>query len=308
VKYYIRRAFLKEFSMADDAGLRQRFSGPENGVVTVHPDYLMSVFSRGGAIRCKKPDLEATLHLTDTVRGLIRPRHGYRLLAIQGVDIPMLLLAYYSQDKAFQHILGTKGGKALGEYLAEKAGLHPVEVSLFLNQLIDGYGNARLLKRLEKHGRHVGKAELEGLKVKLVALFPAINDFKRRLLASLAANDNVCHDIVRSRIIIPADRHYRSHSMLMNSGYGNILSIYLCRFLQIAQKCDSRLVFARDNEFLFEIPKDGGGFLGALEGLFDEKMVPIFPAWKIWEQNASAPSWRALDADVHKWAVEEWFS
>ena len=305
--YYVYKSFLEQWSALSWKGLKSRITKTGEDIV-LHPSYLLSIFSKGGIVQCKKPDLHTVLMLTDAIRGVFKPKAGRHFVQAQAIDLPLLLLAYYCKDKAFQDLVAGTSGVALCEHFGGLTKLSPDTISLLFCQIINGYGDARQLERLHGVGQHVTKATLPGMKAKLVAGLPCINDFKKRLLSALEAEGGGCRDVVGSPIVISPDRRYRAPAILLSSGVGNILSLYLRQACVTAEAHGAELVFARENEFLFEAPA-GSGFGQKLQDeVFGSKLVPVMPTWRIWDQERDGGVWRGLGADAHAFAADKLFT
>ena len=185
------KAFLNSFSARDGMLKGRMFNGASN-TVGVHPNYLVSVFAKGGTVFCKKPDFQESVRLRNEIRRLFQPspKHVFRVLRV--CDLATQLLAFYCASKDLQALIGDGGQK-----LCETFGLDnnfPVETnSICLRKVLEGSGFALLKNRLNAAGiRTGGKKAQESLQIAFEASVPGFADLKMRLHNQLSANEGCC--------------------------------------------------------------------------------------------------------------------
>ena len=300
--YYLWKTFIEQFSPATYRGLKARITRDQDGSPVMHGSWLLSIFSRGGEFQVRRPDLQTVLGLNDVVRGFFKPRPGMHFVQVSPVDYPVRLLAYYMKDTDMQARVQSLSGDALCRHYAVSK-LAPEAVSLFFDQVLRGYGNGRLLERMQCLNLRVSKGTLEAERTKFFAQFPGWNDFKKRLLAVLESQSGRCRDVTGAPITVGADRRYRAPAILLMSGAGNVVSTYLKAICDFAAGRGARLVFGRENEFLFEAP-DGSKLGDALEGnVLNQALTLVPPRWRVWDQEREGGKWVSPGDDAHQVAA-----
>ena len=300
--YYIYRTFMEQWGSRN--ALKTRVTVAD-GQAVVHPSYLLSIFSKGGVVQCKRPDLHSVLTLTDSARALVKPRPDQHLVQVQIMDLPMWLLAYYMKDKGFQDLVAVRSGLEICRHFVKPSGLSPEAVSLIFNQIIFGYGDARLVERLLAHNIRVSKSDLGALRVKLMGQLPKINDFKKRLLSALDDSGGSCRDVMGSQLTILPDKRYRAPALLISSGAGNILSAYLLKMCECADRYGAKLIFVRENEFLFEAPAGCGLGAKLQDEVLKHALCPVVPGARVWDQEDGGGTWQSRGSDAHMYATEK---
>jgi hypothetical protein len=300
--YHLWTTFRNEFTGEDWKGLRSRIE-VVGGKPAIHPYFLLSVFSKGGTVLCRKPDLNAVLTLTDAIRGFFKPAKGKRFIQLHGHDIPLALLARYMKDAGLQTCLKTMTGKQICERYGQKD-LSPESASILLHHIFHGYGDKKLLDKFQAANLKVNRSSLVMERAKLYGQLPGLNDFKTRLGMALDAQQGECVDAMGAPLKISADRRYRAVAILIHSGVGNILSAALERFCAAAGTCGAVLVFARENEFLFEVD-DRRPARDAVAAAFKAAMAgigaPVPLCWTISDDGM----WRCRGEDAHLWMANQ---
>ena len=293
-----RRAFQKNFSALNGVMLPRVFANP-NGEVGFHVQHLLSVFSRGGLPLCKLPNFDGETYLDNDVRAMFAPRKNHDFVVIKAVDLPALLLAFYSGNAPLQAVI--RQGRLLPA-LVEALGLKKEEtdaVSVLLRQQIEGSGVATLEQRMGYlNMKFKGKKTLYALIDKFTAAFGGLKELRARLEQALAANGSV-EDRLGRVIKIDANKYFRAHSILVNSSYGSIISQYLDMFCRLGETQGASLVMAHDKEMVFEAPAGDTKFAEAAKALAQVRIVEPAPVWEI----KQGQTWNNTSLDSHETAT-----
>jgi hypothetical protein len=256
------------------------FLSPENEA-GFHLQHLSSIFSKGGLVQLRMPDVSERVKLTNEIRELFVPRNGFKFVHIRAVDLPTLLLGFYTQN--IELMAAVRTGQAL-PWIAQKHKLDEKVASLVLRQQLEGSGAERLRHRLTA-------AEVKGFSNKN-AVYPLQDRFlkemsglaatKERLLASLKDNATVTDRLGRV-LRIEEKSQYRALAVLIQSSYGSMLSMYLDLFCRTAYETGAHLVLAHEKEFLFETPVDNIKFGQAAIEISRQRIIDPVPLWRIYE-------------------------
>lgn len=296
-RFYRAHQFRSEFS-AKGGALQHRVA-VDGDVCSIHPSYMLSMFSKGGLVQWRCPDFEDKVRFHDQIRELFAPRPGKRFVSLTAMDLPLHVLAYYCQDQKIRYELG-KGGEYIANKLAERTGNNtsPEAASLGLRQIIDGHGTDRLLKRIQA-------ARLAGFSKNNIWQFKGYFESKMKGFRAYTArlkqaikSEGSATDLAGHQIIIPETKVWRAPAILIQSSVGGILGAYLRLFVRAARKTDTALVAARGEEFLFEVPEGDDRFVKAVREIADERLFAVLPQWFLWEQKTDEP-WHRTHIDTH---------
>jgi 3'-5' exonuclease len=256
------------------------FLSPENEA-GFHLQHLSSIFSKGGLVQLRMPDVSERVKLTNEIRELFVPRNGFKFVHIRAVDLQTLLLGFYTQN--IELMAAVRTGQAL-QWIAGRHKLDDKVASLVLRQQLEGSGAERLRHRLtaaEVKG-FANKNAVYPLQDNFVKNMPGLAATKERLLGSLKDTGTVSDRLGRVLRIEEKSR-YRAFAVLVQSSYGSILSMYLDLFCRTARETGAHLVLAHEKEFLFETPVDNDKFTqGAIE-ISRQRVIDPIPVWSIRE-------------------------
>lgn len=256
------------------------FLSPENEA-GFHLQHLSSIFSKGGLVQLRMPDVSERVKLENEIRELFVPRNGFKFVHVRAVDLQTLLLGFYTQNMELMAAVRT--GQAL-QWICNTMKLDEKVASLALRQQLEGSGIERLLHRLQA-------AKVKGFGNKN-AVYPLRDNFeskcgslastKSRLIASLKDSGSVTDRLGRV-LRIEEKSQYRALAVLIQSSYGSILSMYLDLFCRTAKELDAHLVLAHEKEFLFEVPESGNRFQQAVIEISRQRLIDPIPVWSIRE-------------------------
>jgi hypothetical protein len=258
------------------------FLSPENEA-GFHLQHLSSIFSKGGLVQLRMPDVSERVKLSNEIRELFVPRNGFKFVHVRAVDLQTLLLGFYTQNVELMTAVRT--GQAL-PWIAQKHKLDEKVASLVLRQQLEGSGAERLRHRLTA-------AEVKGFSNKN-AVYPLQDKFvkemsglaatKDRLLASLKDGGTVTDRLGRV-LRIEEKSQYRALAVLIQSSYGSMLSMYLDLFCRAAKETGAFLVLAHEKEFLFEVPAANNTFAQAATEISRQRIIDPTPVWRIYEHD-----------------------
>jgi hypothetical protein len=291
-KYYRFRKFVECFS-ALHGEMRSRvfFQGDEAGF---HVEHLLSTFSKGGIPQCRRPDILDRVTLMNEIRTLFTPRVGHKFVVLRAYDLPLTLFGFYCNDvelmAAVRDHATRPNDDSLIDYVAGRVGKEATITSLLWRNVFEGSGVARLEQRCKA-------AKIKGMGDKKVIYrwiddfaksFPGFALMKENLAASLKAEGCV-RDRFQRVLAVDEKSRYRSHSILIQSSNGSILSYYLDLFCRLAAQTDAHLLIAHEKEFVFEVPFDNTKFAAAAFDLTQQRLINPHPAWAVMEGS----EWRS---------------
>lgn len=306
--FWKRKSFLQCFSGAMGE-MNSRIWSDSEGQVGFHCQHVPSVFSQGGLPRCKQPDFTDRVKLVNEIRELFIPRNGHALVSVTAFDLPAMLLAFYIRDVELQTAVRVSenghnsGHNSFLNVLAARLKMTNEAVSLLLRQITEGSGADVLGRRLRmiKHKGSSAKNDVYKLTDQFQAALTGYAGFKQRIDEQLKSA-SIIKDRLNRVLRVDAKKLWRAQSILIQSSTGSSIALYLDAFSRLADATGARLLLAHENEFLFEMPLNGGNdfFAGAKE-LAQRPLIDPMPVWRV---EASTEYWEAQSIDSHKKALE----
>lgn len=274
-QYRARQMFIKAFSPSQ-GNMKTRFFD-DGSVCGFYPSFWPSVFSKGGLVECRAPDIRDLVEVANEVRELFHARPSYKFVCMQATQLPEQLMGRFTQDKELTELLQIRTTDAY-ELFARRLGVKVPEARAVAKNLFDGFGNAALLHRLKAEGSSIGKKDREHYafadKFKTVGL-PGYQklqaEIQRRLSAEKAITD--CNGRV---LCIPQEKVWRASALLMQSSYGGLLAESLAIYCRLAKTLDAKLVMAHDTELVFEVPENNTEFEKACMDVSNQRKMPRF--------------------------------
>ena len=297
-QYYRRKQFRLNFSTAKGNMMPRVFREGEN--IGFRAQHLSSVFSKGGLTLCKQPEFSPeAVHLTNEIREIFTPRKNHEFVVLRCVDLPTMLLAYYSNDA---ELLAAARSNQVVPTLAKRLGMEKEtkQVSLLLRQQFEGSGAGVLELRMRVIGaRFSGKKTIYALVDKFAAGLPGYAAMRKNLENAITA-DGFVRDRLGRVLRIDPNKLYRAHSMLIQSSHGSLLSHYLDLFCRLGEKTNAKLVLAHREEFVFEVPAGDDTFITAARALSEQRLIDPVPAWHF----SQGPVWKSPFLEAHDEALE----
>lgn len=290
-EFHGARVFREQFSVTIGA-MKTRFSQAGQEVI-FHPQYLQSVFSRGGLVQCRQPDFEKAA-LNNTIRGLFQPREGYQFVHVRARDLLVTLLSLYTNNAMLASNVEKQTQTVLG-YLGETIRLKPEMCALILRKLFEGSGNEIFERRCRLAKLTFGTTSGYAVCDQFDANLFGVRDFKASVNKALRDRKYLT-DRGGRKLAVPQDKLYRVCAILLQSSYGSLLSYYLDLFCKLARDFDAYLVMCHQNEFVFESAKPVEFSAAVLELVKHTPLLPK-PVFEV------APGWYAANLQAHETGV-----
>lgn len=304
-QYYRFKSYREAFSGRDGTLGPRIFAEGDTGRGGIHPQYLLSIFGRGGTVQMRTPDITEKVELRNDIRALFVPRLNHHFVTLSAYELPLTLFAYYTQDAELMtalRVFATKGMNVLS-YLAERTGLEASVAGLVFRKTLEGSGMEILgirLKRAKAKGLSDKKA-LYAMNDKFTDAFTGFKTFSTALADGMK-NSGQLNDRMGRVLKVPDDKMYRAHSALISSSVGSILSFYLDIFCRAAKTTNARLVIAHEKEFVFEVPNGDVSFLNLVGEIIQHRAVDPHP---IWQATVQPQCWSKANVDSHEVFLKE---
>jgi hypothetical protein len=215
---------------------------------------------------------------------LFKPRAGKKFVTLQAQHLPVTLLAFYAGDAEL--LSSIRDGLDPAKVMAKRTGLEPEACAILLRQILEGSGNALLERRLKAAKiRLKGKTHFE-LKDSFAAQIMGFSTMKDRIGKALES-EGCLKDRLQRRLKIPEDKRWRTHSVLIGSSNGSILSLYFEVFARAAESTGTDFLLGHESEFVFETDQNSNDFQEACREILSRKLIDPQPVWKI----TAGPKW-----------------
>lgn len=293
-KYHRFRDFKQCFSGAHGE-MGPRIFQENTGNAGFHVSQLLSIFSKGGLVLCKMPDLTDRVPVCDEIRKMFVPRKGFKFVTITACDLPLMLLAHYCKDAELLEHLTRNQGLTL---LANRSGFPETACAILLRQVLEGSG-MELLERRMRGAKVKGIADKKKLyrwRDVFEASLGQFCNFKANLSGALKA-EGAIRDRGGRLLRIEEKKLWRAHAMLLQSSNGGILTRYLDAFCRLAGATGAQLVLAHEAEFIFETPIANKAFVEAAFALSQKELTIPKPIWAVRMQY---DNWQSAYMDAHK--------
>jgi hypothetical protein len=303
-RWYRRRQLFIENLSAKAGRLKYRVWQDDKGQTGLHPSFWPSVHAKGGIPQCKLPNFVDSVRLSDPIRSAFAPREGNKFVQIRFCDLPMLVYATYIRDEDLEKAVREK--RAL-PYLSSRAEVDWKAASLWMLKQIEGHGWALFENRLKVCGVKyaAGKGHYQ-LCDKIERAITPGGDLNLNMIRSRLENkmrDVEMFDRIKRRVKPPADKLWRALPILVGSSVGGIIAKYMDVFCRLAQQTNARMVFAHENELLFETPDADASFeTAAIKLIREHSMCDPEPVIDVAIQRGV---WKQTHIDAHRQAIEE---
>lgn len=303
--FWLAKMFEREFS-GTRGRMAPRIWGTAANNAGLHVGHLQSIFSTGGLVKVKEPDL-GLAGLTNGIRRLFIPREGFSFAVIRAYDLPTLLLADYARDPELaQAVRSTVDVPLVLKLIADRMNkkltprnrLSLDSASIFYRKVIEGSGIELLQTRLRARGATYSRKDLYPLSDELEKQIADYKGFDTRVTGQLIA-EGFMRDKVGRVIRVPENKRWRSRATLMASSNGAILNYYLDLFCALAQAAGAHLVLVHEKEFIFEVPQGDLTFVTAAKELAARQVFDVLPVW--WIQLMDR--WQNTVLDSHEYGV-----
>jgi hypothetical protein len=275
--FYSAKTFLTCFS-GQRGELTYRIFSDADENAGIHPAHQLQIYSKGGALQVKVPDVAARVPLTNEIRKIFTPRKGFKFVALTANFLHEMLLSFYCQDAEMAQCIRDRLDPAV--LMSKRTEFETAVCKVLMRQVVEGSGNAILAGRLAKVGFRVNKrqhyAASDLFKSKIVGYSQMLAGVNNALVS-----EGVLKDRMSRRIKVPEDKRYRTHAILLNSSCGSILSLYLDIFARLASQTDAHLVLNHGSEFIFETPEDSVDFEVACRDVFARAIISPQPVWSV---------------------------
>jgi hypothetical protein len=296
--FHTRTAFVKGFSaLKGDMG--HRFWMTDNGEAGFNASFVPNVFSKGGSVICKAPDITDKVNLDNVVRKLFIPRKKHTFTLIRASNLPMQLIAFYCNNKEMQNM-------SVDTALLFKAFKHllpdfePDAISIMVLQLLNGFGINIMSQFFTVCGMKADNKAIMGMRDKFRAKLHGYKAMQERLEGALKETGEV-KDRHGRVLRIPEAERYKALGTLVKSSTGSLLSVHLDMFSRLARETGAHLVMAHGPEFIFEVPDANQTFNQALPLILEKNLSDPKPHWKVQEKQAC---WSCSELDLHNVALE----
>jgi hypothetical protein len=251
------------------------FKGEQSGF---YASILLSIFSKGGILQCKAPDFLQRLTLSNSLRALFKPRPDKKFVSLQAQHLPVTLLGFYSQDTELQAAIRDNISPA--QVMAQRTGFEPEACEILMRQIIEGSGNALLEKRLK-----AAKIRLKGkthfaAKDLFAAQIMGFSNMKDRITKALES-EGFLRDRLKRKLQVPQDKRWRSHSVLIGSSNGSMLSFYFDLFSRAADATGANFLIGHESELVWEVDQNSNDFADACKEIISRNLIEPKPVWKI---------------------------
>jgi hypothetical protein len=295
-----KKKFVEQFSGANLMNGRQFKNSTDAGY---HPSFFPSTFSRGAIPNCKLPDFNESVKLIEPIRNTFIPREGHKFIAIKAQDLPAQLLAWYCQDQKILEAVG-EGGELTCQAYSNRNALGIPANSLLLRRILEGSGYAVLERRMKIAGiqganKNANYAIHNEFEASLVGYSSTLQNLNN------AAKDGAIKDRCGREIIIPENKHYRSHAILINSSMGNIFSTYMDALCRCMNKTEGHLVMAHERELLFEVNENNDLAAVLAAKVLKSPLADPIPKFILREGRGKTP-WTMPVSDAHEVMTDRW--
>jgi len=293
--------FIRMFS-ADhgDGTLRPRVwrDGTEFGL---HPSYQQSFSSKAGTPLCRLPDFVDGLPITNELRAFFRPRDGHVFVVVKPMDLALLVLAFYCNDREIMQNVHLGGGQ-ICQLIGDRGKLSPLVVSLVLKRIVEGSGSKVLTNRLKAARIPLTTAKtVHQYTKKVEACFDYVG-FVQRINEHLRDKRHVI-DRCNRPLKVPQKEEYKAPARLIKSSVGSIYGFYFDVLCKLARAAGARLVMAHELETVFECPVENDRFLKTIGSLMKSNAIEPQPKWLVTRQDVQ---WVQRHTDAHGIVTGRW--